>query len=207
VNPPPAISYALFLQQVNGSFRHVLGDDEVVAAAKVVSGPPPYLLAWLAAVGGVALTALLSATDNASTGAHSWLDALWHAGRVVFLGPAAASLILAYFQRSMLMAVTREQVVLARRTAFRGPYKRIVVVPATSARITTGRRTRWTTTIVLDTPGTASLRLNAIKRRRAEMDQVLAAAQSTGVPISASAAIHDPATGTPAVLPSPPAQA
>jgi hypothetical protein len=117
------------------------------------------------------------------------------------------SLIPTYFRRPMLVAVTRERVVVARRTVFRGRYRRIVVTHATSAMITTGRRTRWTTTIVLSTPGTGPLRLNAIKGHRAEMDQMLAAAPWAGVPISAPAAIHEPATGTPAVLPLPPARA
>jgi hypothetical protein len=52
VKPPPAFTYGLFLQQVSAALRPVLGDDEVVAAAKVVSGPPPYRLGWLGAAGG-----------------------------------------------------------------------------------------------------------------------------------------------------------
>jgi hypothetical protein len=87
----------------------------------------------------------------------------------------------------MVMAVTKEHVVVARRNAFHGRYKRIVVMPATSTIIAVPRRTRWTTTIVINRPGTGPLRLNAIKRHRAEMDQVLAAAQWAGVPTSASA--------------------
>lgn len=187
VKPPSAFAYGLFLQQVNAALRPVLGDDEVVAAAKVVSGPPPYPLGWLGAAGGAAITALLSTQDNAPTGAHSWPAALWHAGLAVFLGPAAASLIPAYFQRSMVMAVTKEHVVVARQNVFHGGCKRIVVMPVTSAMITTARRTRWTTTIVLNRQGTGPLRLNAIKKHRAEMDQVLAAAQSAGLPLPASA--------------------
>ena len=187
VEPPPAFTYGLFLQQVNAALRPVLGDDEVVAAAKVVSGPPPYRLGWLGAAGGAAITALLSTQDNAPTGAHSLAGAIGHTGLAVFLGPAAAALIPAYFQRSMVMAVTKDHVVVARRNAFHGRYRRIVVMPATSTIIAVPRRTRWTTAIVINTPGTGPLRLNAIKRHRAEMDQVLGAAQWAGVPTSASA--------------------
>jgi len=152
----------------------------------------------------VLLTVVLSTLGFTS---HSRPGALWRAEIAVALGPAALSLIQRYFQRPMLVAVTRQQVVVTRRTAFRDPRRHVVVTRASDAMITAGRRTRWTTTIVLATQGTGPLQLNAIRRQRAELDHVLAAAQSAGVAISASAAINDSATGTPTVLPLPPTRA
>jgi hypothetical protein len=117
--------------------------------------------------------------------------------------PVAAALIPARLQRTMLVAVTRQQVLVSRWSTLRQRPSRLVVTPAPGVMITASRRTRWTTTILVNTPGTGLLRLNGIKGHRAEIDQVLAAAYSAGVAISASATIKDPATGTPAILPSP----
>jgi hypothetical protein len=201
VKRPPAFTYGLFLRQLNSSFRPVLGEDEIVAAAKVVSGAPPYPLRFLSAAAGSLLSVVLAALRIAGIGgapAHLWIGGLWTAELTAIMPTFLASLIPAYFQRSMVVAVTREHVVVARQTAFRRRLTRVVVTPAISARIAATRRTRWTTTIVLDRPGTGPIRLNAIKSQRAELDQVLAAAYSAGVLVSTSATVSDQVSGTPA---------
>lgn len=185
VKPTPAFSYGLFLRRLNVSLRPVLGDDEIVAAANVLSGPPPYPLVLLCTAGGLVVSAIISALGIVSMRAVS-----------AFLLPVGVSLMPAYFQRSMLVAMTRERVVVARLTAFRRRPARVVTAPVTSARITPTRRTRWTTTIVLDTPGTGPTRLNAIRPHRAEIAHVLAVANWAGVPISASATVSGPRIGT-----------
>ncbi len=77
MKPPRAFSYAQFLQQVNASCQPVLGDDEVIAAAKGGVRSAPYPLAWLCATSGVVLTVLLSAATYAR-GSHSRVLAAAH---------------------------------------------------------------------------------------------------------------------------------
>lgn len=185
VKPSPAFSYGLFLRRLNVSLHPVLGDDEIVAAAQVLSGPPPYPLVFLCMAGVWVVSAILSA-----------LGIVWmRVGSAVLL-PAGGFLMPPCFQRSMLVAMTRQRVVVARLTAFRRRPARVVTAHLTSARITETRRTPRTTTIVLDTPGTGSIRLNAIGPHRAEIAHVLAGANWAGVPISTSATVSALATGT-----------
>jgi hypothetical protein len=96
----------------------------------------------------------------------------------------------------MLVAMTRQRVVVARLTAFRRRPAGVVTAPVTIVRITATRRTAWTTTIVLETPGTGPIRLNAIRPHRAEIAHVLAVANWAGVPVSTSATVSALATGT-----------
>jgi hypothetical protein len=52
-----ASRYELLLRHINDAFRPTLGDDEIRAAAVVVSGPSPYLMIWLTTAAAVAQAA------------------------------------------------------------------------------------------------------------------------------------------------------
>jgi hypothetical protein len=176
---PPAFTYGLFLRQVDAQLRPVLGDDEIRAAAVVFSGPAPYPLIWLTTAGGAALAWLLRTVGSFGALMHS--HGFWVYELVVMMPVVCAALPGLLLQKSMLVAVTDAQFLAARwsirrREASRKA-SRVSLMPANITVITT-RRQLWTTTIVLNGPGTGPIRLHAIKGHRAELESVLAAAQA-----------------------------
>jgi hypothetical protein len=182
---PPSFSYGLFLRQVNEQFRPVLGDDEIKAAAVVSSGPSPYPMIWLAAAGGSALSWLLHIAAN--LGPLTQPGAFWGYEAATVAGIICASIPALVLQRTMLIAVTSEQLLSSRWSMRRHRGSRVSLTRADITMITTQRR-RWTTTIAITGQGTSPTRLHAIKGHRAELEQVLAAAAAAGALVDTSIA-------------------
>ena len=96
---PLAFTYMLFMRQLNVSFRPILGGDEIIAGAVVVSGPAPYPLHWLSAAGGTLLTAALA---TVSTGRlfHPGLGGFWGVEIGATMPPLGMALLTAPYQKS-----------------------------------------------------------------------------------------------------------
>jgi hypothetical protein len=184
---PPAFTYMLFLRELNASFRPMLGDDEIVAGATVVSGPAPGKLAWLGVGGGALLSAAWAALHIGGELSHFGLGRLWGAEAGAIVPPLILASISTRYQKTMLIAVSRRSVIVSRR-GFRRRFTHTVVAPVSAMRFEGCQRTPRRTSIGLDMPGTGSIRLHAVKSHRAEIEQVLAAAHAVGVPLSTSAA-------------------
>jgi len=86
----------------------------------------------------------------------------------------------------MLIAVTDGQLLVAKWSTLRHRASSISVAPASIVTVRVRRR-RNTTTIVMEGHGTGPIRLHAVKRHRAALDQVLAAAYAAGTVTEAAA--------------------
>lgn len=172
---PPASRPARFSQQADIALTAALADDDqLIAGARVVSGPSPGPMAFVAA--GVAgnLTTLAAGLARPAPLAEIW-------------APAVTGLILAaiqgYIQRPMLIGISRHQLVCVRLTTLRRRPVRVVGMPLSVAAIDRYSRHARTTSITLSMPGTRPLRLHGSGRKRqAQLDYVLERAAAAGVP-------------------------
>lgn len=172
----PGANSARFVRQVDAALAPVLSaDDGLIAGARVVTGPSPGPMAFVAA--GVTGNLLTVATSLArpAPGAEVW-------------APALAGLILAaiqgYIQRPMFVGISRDQLICVRLTAFRRRPLRVATMPLSVAVIDHYTRHSRTTSVTISPPGSRRLRLHASGRKRqAQLDCVLQRAAAAGVPI------------------------
>jgi hypothetical protein len=182
-----------FVRQISTSLRPVLGEERIVQGAQVVSGPSPYGLFWVTTassmVGGLATTQM--AVQGWPYGAlWGWALWGWALPQLLVLVPGLITLSL---QKPTFIAVTSEQLICCRLTAFRKRPKHISATPLSGALLTDYRQRRWTTSLRCQLPGMDPVRLNATKGRRADLAYVLGAAHAAGALITGPDSLHEKA--------------
>jgi len=172
------VSSARFARRVDAALKPVLADDDSwIAAARVVSGPPPVLVTIAAAILGMVVGSDIATTFGSATPS-PWLGAL-NAGLWIL-----SALVIASGQRPMFIAISRQRLICGRLTAVRQRPVRVVTVPLTAARIDRCRRGLRGTSIAVKLPGKGMLYLHAIGRKRQpDLDNVLMWVRRAGVPI------------------------
>jgi hypothetical protein len=172
------VSSARFARQVDEALVPVLAEgDRLLAGARVVTGPPPVLVAIAAPILGMIVGSDIATTFGSATPS-PWLGAL-NAGLWIL-----AALVIATGQRPMFIAISRQQLICARLTVVRRRPVRVVTVPLTAARIDRYRGGPAMTSIAVKPPGERLLCLHAVGRKRQPgLDDVLMWARRAGVPI------------------------
>lgn len=177
-----------FVRQVNVELRPVLGDDRIVAGARVLRVPPrPVLTQLSAAVYAASLLALVFVYLLARGHWHS------RAALIGFGAAEAAAILLGlariFVQRPMLLAVTGRQLVCCRLAGFGEHLARVTAAPLSRARITVYRSRRQTAsahpaTLRCLMPASRPLILTSVKGAEDDLERVVAAAHSSGVRVS-----------------------
>jgi hypothetical protein len=174
------VSSARFTRQADVALRPVLAKgDQLVAVARVVSGPPPYTVAVLGALATIIAWVIAAVVAPATQLSTLWLAVLL--ATTAFAGPY---FVTAWIQPPAYIGVSRQQLICARLTAFRQVPAEIVATPLSAVVIHNYRHGRRTTSITLEVPGTRPLRLHAIRRRQRDLEQVLTWVRMAGVPIA-----------------------
>jgi hypothetical protein len=177
-----------FVRQVNAGLRPVLGDDRIVAGARVLRIPPRRVLTQLsAAVYAASLLALAFVFLLARGHWHS------RAALIGFVVAEAAALLLGlvriFVQRPMLLAVTDRQLLCCRLADLRKQPARVTAAPLSRARITVYRNrphatTPRKTTLRCLMPGSGPLILTSVKGSQDDLDRLVAVAHSAGARIN-----------------------
>jgi hypothetical protein len=180
------VSSARFVNQVDAALRPVLSlDDNWLAGARVVSGPPPAPIALAVFLVNAAAWPVAGVIANRLTPG-SLPPPIWLLVALGLPPTLVLALIVSCIQRPRFLAISRQQLIYARLTTFRQRPVRIVSVPLSGARVDGCRRGPRTTSIILNLAG-QRLRLHGFAKRQDDLDEVLYRARVAGVPIVAAA--------------------
>jgi len=179
------VSSVRFVRLVDAALKPVLTDnDRIVASARVVSGPPPAPIALAVFFVNAAAWPGAGMVANRLTPG-SLPPPIWLLVALGLTPILVLALIVACVQRARFLAISSQQLIYARLTAFRRPI-RVVSVPLSEARVDGCRRGPRTTTIILTLAG-KRLRLHGFAKRQDDLDEVLYLASAAGVPVVAAA--------------------
>jgi hypothetical protein len=175
------VSSRRFTRQVDVAVAPILADDDrLIAGARVLSGPPPLPVAFGAVLAGGALASAATTLTRLSS-----LSAFWHVLVAVVIVATVPPCIQLCLQRPMFIAVSRQQLICARLTAFRQRPVRTLTASLSVATIDDYSLGSWSTSITLTMPGRRRpLRLHGFRRRQTDLDQVLMWAATAGIPIA-----------------------
>jgi hypothetical protein len=183
----PWLTSARFTRQVDAALKPMLTeDDHLIAGARVVSGPLPLRIALAGAVAGTAAGWVIVAVARHLVFAAA-APPVWVALLLALPPVLAPSAIIACVRRPMLVAISRQQLICARLTAFWQRPVSIVTMPLSASAIVGYRSSALSTSIAVSLPGLGLTRLHAIgSERQLELNDVMRLARAAGVPISAT---------------------
>jgi hypothetical protein len=183
---PTVVSSARFARQVDATLAPILAaDDRLIAGASVVSGVPPFpMLVFGGPIAGL-IAGVTYAVARSLWPGHALEPSLWMVALLAAPSAALPSWITFWLQRPTYIALSRQQLICARLTAFRQRPVRVRTVPLSAARIDGCRWGSKTTSVTVTLPGARPLRLHGFGRqRRPALDQVLTWAATAGVTVA-----------------------
>jgi hypothetical protein len=182
---PTVVSSARFARQVDAALAPILAaDDRLIAGASVVSGVPPFpMLVCGGPIAGL-IAGVTYAVARSLWPGYPLESSLWMVALLAAPSAALPSWITFWLQRPTYIAVSRQQLICARLTAFRQRPVQIRTVLLSAARIDGYRWGSKTTSVTVTLPGARSLRLHGFRRRQTDLDRVLMFVAMAGVPIA-----------------------
>jgi hypothetical protein len=178
-----------FQRRVDAALQPYLGADRIVAGAKVTSGRIPRTTGLIMGLAGSALASLAQAKCT------PWLHHAHHsfyAFLAVFaVVPAAVATVPAFiadrFYRRMLIAVTGQQLICWRLSAFRQrPTEMVFAVPLGGARLSGYRVRRRATAVRYERLCRRPLVLTAYSHCRKDLADVIETARAAGAVVETS---------------------